>query len=92
LKFHFRVRIRKTAASFLPSFQIGSQQSVKVQEGAEMAADALEMPEVERNRSSAKSNCDNYQSIQHEQVYESFSCTHIAYNLVHFAVIFTRFD
>lgn len=47
----FRVTVRKVNSSFLPSFQIGSQQSINAQEGAELAGEAVEMPEIGRSGS-----------------------------------------
>lgn len=37
-----------TTASYLPEFKIGSQQNVNEQDGAEVAGEALEMPEIRR--------------------------------------------
>ena len=37
-----------TTASYLPEFKIGSQQNVNQQDGAEVAGEALEMPELGR--------------------------------------------
>ncbi|XP_048582858.1 Meckel syndrome type 1 protein isoform X2 [Nematostella vectensis] len=53
--FAIRVKIKKiTSASFLPGFRIGSQHDV--QEGAEMAGEAVEMPEIGRNRPETEAN------------------------------------
>lgn len=50
MSFHFnRVKLRRvTTASYLPEFKIGSQQNVNAQEGAEVAGEAVEMPELRR--------------------------------------------
>ena len=46
-----RVNLRRvTAASYLPEFKIGSQQNVNVQEGAEVAGEAVEMAELRRGK------------------------------------------
>ena len=46
-----RVNLRRvTAASYLPEFKIGSQQNVNAQEGAEVAGEAMEMPELRRGK------------------------------------------
>lgn len=37
-----------TTASYLPEFKIGSQQNVSQQDGAEVAGEALEMPQLGR--------------------------------------------
>lgn len=52
ISFHFiRVNLRRvTAASYLPEFKIGSQQNVNVQEGAEVAGEAVEMAELRRGK------------------------------------------
>lgn len=44
-----RIKLRRvTTASYLPEFKIGSQQNVNAQEGAEVAGEAVEMPELRR--------------------------------------------
>ncbi|KXJ29494.1 Meckel syndrome type 1 protein [Exaiptasia diaphana] len=52
--FALKVKLRKTTASFLPEFNIGSQQGINADDGAEAAGEAVEMPEIGRNRSQNK--------------------------------------
>ncbi|KAL9980908.1 hypothetical protein ACROYT_G009550 [Oculina patagonica] len=49
--FVVKVKLRRvTTASYLPEFKIGSQQNVNAQEGAEVAGEAVEMPELRRDQ------------------------------------------
>jgi len=75
---HFtRVNLRRvTAASYLPEFKIGSQQNVNAQEGAEVAGEAMEMPELRRGKPLVQWWSSATQFMNELNIFNLFFCFH----------------